>query len=159
MAATLKEACNLKATLNHPACLSWHNTASLHVSVEPGVHSLILLTSNTKRAMHMGLMTGEDEIKYYSLLPLQEAAHLAASVIWCPLKPPLLTIRGSTYLTLISLEIKAIIYLTVVGWSCTLGIMQIWRRFSNLIAWSDLKQIFLSYAKRCCTWRATETCP
>lgn len=31
--------------------------------------------------MHLGLMAGEDEIKYYSLLPLQEAANLAASVI------------------------------------------------------------------------------
>lgn len=81
MAATLKEACNLKATLNHPACLSWHNIASLHISVESGVYRLILLTSNTMQAMHMGLMTGEDEIKYYSVLPLQEAAHLAASVI------------------------------------------------------------------------------
>jgi len=58
MAATLKEASNLKATLNHPTCFSWHNTTSLCCSAEAGVHEFIFLTGNTKQAMHPALMAG-----------------------------------------------------------------------------------------------------
>lgn len=60
--------------------------------------------------MHLWLMAGKDEVKYFGLLPLQEAAHLAASYHLMPCAP--------TKAFTVNIEMKAMMYLTIVGQSC-----------------------------------------